>query len=60
MENLSIVKIGIRNEAELHFVFADPILRLLFSYLNLTVCGEVGGNYFCWRVLNSLPLIGET
>ena len=57
MENLSIVKIGIRNEAELHFVFADPILRLLCSYWNLTVCGEVGGNYFCWRVLNIVYLL---
>jgi len=31
MENLGILKTGIRNEAELHFAIADPILRLLCS-----------------------------
>ena len=43
MENLSSLKNGIRNETELRFAVADPILGLLCSYWNLTVCGEVGG-----------------
>ena len=43
LENLSILKNGIRNEMELRFAVADPILRLLCSYWRLQECGEVGG-----------------
>ena len=39
-ENLSLLKNGIRNEANLRFALADPILRLLCSYWNFTVCCE--------------------
>ena len=39
-ENLSLLKNGIRNEGDLRFGLADPILRLLCSYWNFTVCGE--------------------
>ena len=39
-ENLSLLKNGIRNEADLRFALANPILRLLCSYWNFTVCGE--------------------
>ena len=52
LENLSLLKVGIRNEMELRFAVADPILKLLCSYWGLKVCGEVWGNYFCCRVLN--------
>ena len=52
LENLSILKSGIKNEAELRFAVADPILRLLCSYWGLKVCGEVWGNYVSCRVLN--------
>ena len=37
--NLSILKRGIGNEAELHFALADPILKLFCSFWDLTVCG---------------------
>ena len=52
MENLSLLRSGINNEMELRFAVADPILKLLCSYWDLKVCGEVWGNYFCCRVLN--------
>ena len=52
LENLSLLKAGIRNEMELRFAVADPILKLLCSYWGLKVCGEVWGNYFCCGVLN--------
>jgi hypothetical protein len=35
--NLSMLRRSIQNEAELHFALADPILRLICSFWNLTV-----------------------
>ena len=37
--NLSMLRRSIQNEAELRFALADPILRLICSFWNLTVCG---------------------
>ena len=62
MENLSILKNGIRSEMELRFAVADPILRLLCSYWRRTVCGEVAWNitFVAGCLINSLTLVGET
>ena len=39
LSNLSFLRRGIGNEAELRFALADPILKLFCSFWNLTVCG---------------------
>ena len=39
LSNLSLLRWGIGNEAELRFTLADPILKLFCTFWNLTVCG---------------------
>ena len=58
LSNMTTLRRGIVNEAELRFAIGDPILKLFCSAWNLTVCGL--GQYVVAGCLLSYIIVGES